>query len=185
MFDHLQLTGIEISPAFICCCSSHSDEFGPPPAKVMRLSSDNVSEHGPRTIHGHSASAFLFEKKLFLCCSITEKSIGAATRQHTMWLDTPATEEDKPSLPKLLTYKVPQKVGVKYAGFGCLLLNNDDGSIIEAMEHDCQGICERIVHKTLSEWLKGKGKPVTWEVLIDTLRVCELILLADSIQEKM
>ena len=100
-----------------------------------------------------------------------------------MWLDTPVTEKEKPSLPKLLTLKVPQKVGARYELFGLLLLNDDDGSIIEAMEHDCHEKCERIVRKTLSEWLRGKGKPVTWNVLIDTLRDCELSNLANLIHE--
>ena len=101
-----------------------------------------------------------------------------------MWLDTPVTEKEKPSLPKLLIFKVPQKVGAHYEPFRLLLLNDDDGSIIEAIEHDCNEKCERIVRKTLSEWLRGKGKPVTWKVLIDTLRDCELSTLADLIHEK-
>ena len=158
VFDRLQLTGIEISPAFICPC--------------------------PKEPHSHSASSFLFKKKQFLQCSKTKKSVGAALEQHTMWLDTPVAEKEKPSLPKLLTFKVPQKVGAHYEPFGCLLLNDDDGSIIEAMEHEYHEKCDRIVRKTLSEWLRGKGKPVTWSVLIDTLRDCELSTLADLIHEK-
>ena len=158
VFDRLQLTGIEISPAFICPC--------------------------PKEPHSHSASSFLFKKRWFLQCSKTKKSVGAALEQHTMWLNTPVAEKEKPSLPKLLTFKVPQKVGAQYEPFGLLLLNDGDGCIIEAMEHDCNEKCERIVRKTLSEWLRGKGKPVTWNVLIDTLRDCELSTLADTIHEK-
>ena len=159
VFDTLQLTGIEISPAFLCSCSQSSEPHSASPYKSL-------------------------DSKWHLRCSKTEKSVGAALEQHTMWLDTPVTEKKKPSLPKLLTFKVPQKVGVNFAGFGCLLLNDDDGSIIEAMEYECQGKCERIVQKSLSEWLRGKGKPVTWKVLIDTLRDCELSTLADMIHEK-
>ena len=159
VFDTLQLTGIEISPAFLCSCSQSSEPHSASPYKSL-------------------------DSKWHLRCSKTKKSVGAALEQHTMWLDTPVTEKKKPSLPKLLTFKVPQKVGVNFAGFGCLLLNDDDGSIIEAMEYECQGKCERIVQKSLSEWLRGKGKPVTWKVLIDTLRDCELSTLADMIHEK-
>ena len=159
VFDTLHLSGIEISPAFLCSCSQSSEPHSASPYKSL-------------------------DSKWHLRCSKTEKSVGAALEQHTMWLDTPVTEKDKPSLPKLLTFKVPQKVGVHYEPFGCLLLNDDDGSIIEAMEHDCNEKCERIVRKTLSEWLRGKGKPVTWKVLIDTLRDCELSTLADMIHEK-
>ena len=159
VFDTLQLTGIEISPALLCSCSQSSEPHSASPYKSL-------------------------DSKWHLRCSKTKKSVGAALEQHTMWLDTPVTEKKKPSLPKLLTFKVPQKVGVNFAGFGCLLLNDDDGSIIEAMEYECQGKCERIVQKSLSEWLRGKGKPVTWKVLIDTLRECELSTLADMIHEK-
>ena len=159
VFDTLQLTGIEISPAFLCSCSQSSEPHSASPYKSL-------------------------DSKWHLRCSKTKKSVGAALEQHMMWLDTPVTEKKKPSLPKLLTFKVPQKVGVNFAGFGCLLLNDDDGSIIEAMEYECQGKCERIVQKSLSEWLRGKGKPVTWKVLIDTLRDCELSTLADMIHEK-
>ena len=180
VFHRLHLTGIEISPAFICPCSYLSS---PLPAKVRQLT-NNVPEPGPRKLYTHSASAFSFEGKWYLQCSMTEKSIGATLEPHKMWLDIPVTEKEKPSLPKLLTYKVPHKVGGHYAHFGCLLLNDDDGSFIESLEVACQGKCERIVHKTLTEWLRGRGKPVTWKVLIDTLRDCELTAFADLIQEK-
>ena len=158
VFDTLQLTGIEISPAFLCSCSQSSEPHSASPYKSL-------------------------DSKWHLRCSKTERSVGAALEKHTMWLDTPVTEVDKPSLPKLLTFKVPEKVGARFEGFGCLLLNDDDGCIMEVIEHDCQGQCKCIVQKTLSEWLRGKGKPVTWKVLTDTLRECELTTLADVIQE--
>ena len=181
VFDRLNLAGIEVSPAFPCMCPCSGEELFPEhkPSKEV-VSEKETSPREPRT---HSASAYLFKNKWFLHCSKTEKSVGAALEKHTMWLDTPVAEKDKPSLPKLLRFKVPQKVGAQYLDFGCFLLNDEDGSLIEAMEVD-QKKCENIVRKTLTEWLKGRGKPVTWNALVETLRECELNTFADHISEK-
>ena len=157
VFETLKLEGIDISPAFLCSCSRASSE-------------------------PHSASAYQsLNSTWFLRCSKTEKSIGTALEKQTMWLEAPVTEKEKPSLPKLLQLEVPQKVGAKYEVFGCFLLNDEDGSLIEAMEVDCQGKCERIVRKTLAQWIRGRGKPLTWETLTETLRVCKLTTFADYI----
>ena len=179
VFDRLNLTGIEVSPAFPCPCSG--EELFP----EHKPSKEGVSEKetSPREPRTHSASTYLFKNKWFLHCSKTEKSVGAGLEKHTMWLNTPVAEKDKPSLPKLLRFKVPQKVGAQYLDFGCFLLNDEDGSLIEAMEVD-QKKCENIVRKTLTEWLKGRGKPVTWNALVETLRECELNTFADHISEK-
>ena len=42
---------------------------------------------------------------------------------------------------------------------------------------------KRIVTKILEEWFTGKGKPCTWEILINTLRDCEFTVLADQIEK--
>ena len=158
VFEMLHLSGIETSPAFICPC--------------------------PRKPHAHSASVYQFKSKWILHCCVSEKDVGAAEKKHIMWLDTSVAEIMKPSLPKLLQFKVPQKVGTRYSDFGIFLLNDEDGSQIQVLENDCLGKCERIVRNILSDWLQGKGKPVTWKELIETLRDCDLNELADTIQEK-
>ena len=159
VFEHLQLTGIEISPAFICPC--------------------------PKEPHSHSASSFLFKKRWFLQCSKTKKSVGAALEQHTMWLDTPVAEKEKPSLPKLLDLDVPTKVGAHYREFGIFLLSDKDGCLVDVIENDCLGKSQRITLKILQEWLQGKGGELPmWQTLVQTLRRCKLTVLADQIQRK-
>ena len=79
---------------------------------------------------------------------------------------------------------MPQKVGTNYLNFGIFLLNDEDGSQIQNIDNDCNGRCDRIMCKILSDWLQGKGKPVVWKELIETLRDCDLNELADTIQEK-
>ena len=160
VFDVIQLAGIEISPAFICPCSKSS------------TNSHFASLHSS------------VDSKMFLRCSKTEKNAGAVEKKHQLWLDSPDTESRKPSLPKLLEFQLHQKVVSDYTLFGIHLLNDRDGCRLAELDNDLRGKCRPIILKILSEWIQGKGKPVTWSALIETLRICELNVLANEIQEK-
>ena len=46
----------------------------------------------------------------------------------------------------------------------------------------CQGNPEDVMLMILQEWFEGKGLPVTWPALIQTLRDTELSVLADQIE---
>ena len=155
VFELLNLAGIEVSLAFVCPC------LGVP--------------------HSHTASAFLFQSQWLLRCSVTQNSAGAAENKHQVWLEAPVLEQGKPSLPKLLRLNIPLKVGAKYFQFGVLLLNDEDGTLVEALEDECNGKWERIVRKILAEWVRGRGRALSWKTLSDTLRECSLSLLADDI----
>ena len=89
---------------------------------------------------------------------------------------------EQPSLPELLRLKVPQLVGANYSTFGIILLNDKTGSQVDSIEEYCRGNPEKITRKILQEWLEGKGLPVTWESLVQTLRDIHLSILADHIQ---
>ena len=153
----MQLTEIEVSPAFICPC-----------------------KEAPQV---HSADTHFFRSNCFLRCSQTEKSVGKANWKHTVWLESPLTERSKPSLPKLLQLEIPMKIGAHYRNFGIFLLNDEDGSRVDAMELECLGKCQRIVQKILQEWIAGNGGPTTWSTLIKTLHDCEFHVLADQIRK--
>ena len=155
VLERLDLVGIEISPSFLCPCSCQ------PPT--------------------HSSSAYPFQSQWFLHCSVTEKCAGAAQSKHRVWLDPPVVEKERPSLPKLLKLKVPQKVGGSFTQFGILLLDDEDGTVVDALEDECRGRSERIVRKILTEWINGRGRPVTWRTLTDTLRECDMNSLAANI----
>ena len=53
-----------------------------------------------------------------------------------------------------------------------------------AIEDECHGKSERIILRILQEWMKGRGLPVTWESLVQTLRDTKLLnlQLADQIE---
>ena len=84
-------------------------------------------------------------------------------------------------MPRLLRLKVHQQVGANYPTFGIFLLNDETGSRVNSIEEECRPNTERIVRKILQEWLEGKGLPVTWESLIQTLRDIDLSTLAEQI----
>ena len=155
IFELLNLAGIEVSSAFVCPCS------GVP--------------------HSHTACAYLFQSQWLLRCSVTGNSAGAAENKHRVWLEAPVVDQGKPSLPKLLGLKIPRKVGAEFMQFGVLLLDDEDGTHIDALEDECNGKCERIVRKILAEWVRGRGRTLSWKTLSDTLRECSLSSLADDI----
>ena len=158
VFSLLSFTRIEATAAFLCPCK-----------KKPRL---------------HSATLLLFNSKWLLSCSLTEQSVGPASDHHLLWLDAPATETEKPSLPKLLDLEVVEKIGTEYEKFGTFLLKDDTGVLVDAIKHDCLGKTHQITRKILQEWLAGKGEPVTWACLVKTLRRCKLNALADEIQQQ-
>ena len=89
---------------------------------------------------------------------------------------------ERPSLPQLVCLKIPQQVGGNYLMFGIVLLNDETGSRVNAIDDECRGKSDRIIVKILQEWIEGKGLPVTWETLVQTLRDIDLSVLADQIQ---
>ena len=88
----------------------------------------------------------------------------------------------QPSLPEILRLKVPQQVGANYSTFGIILLNDQMGNRVKAIEHNCHRQAEPIVRNILQEWIEGNGLPVTWDSLVLTLRVIDLSVLANQIQ---
>ena len=87
-----------------------------------------------------------------------------------------------PALPQLLEINIPLRVGDKYDSFGIYLLNDDTGDKMAVIRNNCQGDAEKITRAILTAWLRGGGISVSWDSLVETLRKCELSLLADQIQ---
>ena len=90
----------------------------------------------------------------------------------------------RPTLPELLRLRVPQQISANYSMFGILLLNDETGSRITTIDNDCRGNSEKIMLRILQEWIEGKGLPLTWESLVQTLRDTGLSTLADEIAAK-
>ena len=89
----------------------------------------------------------------------------------------------KLTLPELLSFNIPAKVGTKYSKFGTFLLDDGDGSRVKAIAHKHHKDAEEINTEILQEWLTGMGKqPVTWATLLEVLRHIDLKKLAGEIK---
>ena len=99
--------------------------------------------------------------------------------------------DDRPSLRNLLKFpsnrgniNIPEQIGTKYRSFGILLLKDDSGTIISALEHEWNRDAEKINRTILEKWICGKGlEPFTWDTLVKCLRDVDLNVLANDIEE--
>ena len=78
---------------------------------------------------------------------------------------------------------IPQRIGTKYSQFGVQLLNDKTGEEIDAVVAKCREDAERINFEILKLWVRGKGKPLRWDVLIETLKDFGLGTLAADIND--
>ena len=98
---------------------------------------------------------------------------------------------ERPTLPKLLNFPVGdktvniiEKIGKKYDEFGIYLLEDDDGSKMEAIVEHCREDPSKINRQILSKWIRGGGKqPVTWATLATEIDRCGLTELAKTIRK--
>ncbi len=68
--------------------------------------------------------------------------------------------------------------------FGIFLLNDDIGSVVEALVLQHREDSMAINMAILRKWMEGVGRqPVTWQTLVEALRDSELNTLADDIYE--
>ena len=77
---------------------------------------------------------------------------------------------------------IPQQIGTNFMKFGILLLEDETGSRIQSIIHECRDNAEQVNMKVLQEWIAGRGKlPVSWDTLIEVLQDIDLSTLADDI----
>ena len=74
-------------------------------------------------------------------------------------------------------------MGTHYQQFGILLLNDPMGSRVRNIIHKCREQPEDINLEILRQWLEGKGGPVNWETLVETLEDIGLRTLALDIRD--
>ena len=79
--------------------------------------------------------------------------------------------------------KIPQQIGTKYFQFGVLLLNDEIGAQVNAITTQYLGDAEQINFEILRLWIGGKGKPLSWDTLINVLKDIGLNFLASDIQD--
>ena len=75
-----------------------------------------------------------------------------------------------------------EEVGRHYFKFGVQLLDDETGRVVEAIETEMIKVPNDITRKILVQWLAGKGRDVTWEVLSDVLESINLAIIASDIR---
>ena len=78
-------------------------------------------------------------------------------------------------------FDIVRRIGTDYNKLGDLLLQDETGEITSALQEQYRGNCSVITREVLRQWLKGKGKPATWNTLIETLKSMDCNVLADDI----
>lgn len=82
-----------------------------------------------------------------------------------------------PSLGELICFATPrgkinlaEEIGVDYWQFGIMLLNDETGARVTAIEKELGHNARDINCRVFQLWLSGKGRqPVSWDTLVTTL----------------
>ena len=106
----------------------------------------------------------------------------------------PGALSDKPTLPKLLSFKtssgqsirIADQIGANFLTFGTLLLEDDTGAITNAIATRHQNNANAINQDILTRWLQGQGKkPVNWASLLEILEDVGLPELAQTVKDNL
>ena len=81
---------------------------------------------------------------------------------------------------------VLSRIGVHYNVFGPFLLNDNDGSVTDALTETCMRKSHPINLEISKQWLQGKGKrPVTWATFLSVLKKMDMKALAFDIESSL
>ena len=97
--------------------------------------------------------------------------------------------DERPDLLKLLSFpgksgniNIPRQIGTNYRMFGVLLLNDKTAAEVTAIARERRENAADINLEILRLWIGGKGKPLSWNTLINVLKDIGLGSLASDIQ---
>ena len=97
--------------------------------------------------------------------------------------------DEKPNLVNLISFpgkngsiNIPQQISTKYFMFGVLLLNDETGAEVSTIVTKYHGDAEQINLEILRLWIGGRGKPLSWDMLIGVLNKIGLDNLASGIK---
>ena len=80
---------------------------------------------------------------------------------------------------------IPQQIGTNYFPFGVLLINDETGAEVNAVTTQHRDNAQQTNLEILRLWIGGKGKPLSWDTLINVLKAIGLNNLAGDIQESL
>ena len=69
---------------------------------------------------------------------------------------------------------IAEQIGVNHLKLGIILLQDDYGVVVKALDEEHRGKAEKINIAIFKKWLDGKGMmPVTWSTLVTALQTLE------------
>ena len=78
------------------------------------------------------------------------------------------------------------QIGVHYDVFGIFLLNDNDGSVTDALKETCMRESHKINLEISKKWLQGKGQlPITWATFLSVLKKMDMKDLAFKIESSL
>ena len=79
-----------------------------------------------------------------------------------------------------------KKIGVRYNAFGIFLLNDNDGSVMDALKEKYMRDSHAINEEISGKWLQGEGKlPITWVTFLRVLKNIDMKPLAFNIESSL
>ena len=97
--------------------------------------------------------------------------------------------DEKPNLINVISFpgksgsiNILQQISTKYFMFGVSLLNDETGAEVSAIVTKYHGDAEQINLEVLRLWIRGRGKPLSWNILIGVLKEIGLDTLASDIK---
>ena len=77
--------------------------------------------------------------------------------------------------------RIIERLGAQNFEVGTFLLNDEQGVIMNTIQHNFKGNAEAMNRDIFRRWLAGSGAHVSWKVLVVTLDRYKLKTLADDI----
>ena len=147
--------------------------------EIMHLDWDKITTSPAVVCECTSTHHFAEFSRSSLYCS-ESKCILKANEKQLLWMGEDTNLQ--PDLPSLLRLRIPERVGLSYEKFGIILLDDRKGQLVQNIENTCKRQLDSIVINILRSWLTREPTPVTWENLIQTLRMSNLHTLADNVE---
>ncbi|KAL5505335.1 hypothetical protein EMCRGX_G006750 [Ephydatia muelleri] len=151
---------------------------------------EDISRNEPSEENRREKMLMMWRAQKGVVTKMVPRGGGSCNGAHRMIPEDPPGPLGEPSIALLMalpsrggTINVIQRIGVNYSTFGIFLLNDDNGTLVDALKSEHLLNAENITTAILQRWLEGKGKtPVSWATLIGALRQATLNTLADQIE---
>ena len=97
---------------------------------------------------------------------------------------------EKPTLPKLINFETPHRtinickeIGQNWKKVGVLLLNDENGVVVNAIYQQHIGNAENTNFDILQKWINGEGiEDCSWHRLLRVLRMADCTILARELE---